>query len=189
MLLQGLVCMWLSQSCWVSQASDMWICGLTAEEFITDNYIRMCWKRNKPRTVWAGRCWASAYTVPRAPCTPDSHSSPHRASLSLKGQQRKHWNPGEPKWASLLFLTLQLPCFSFLHYTFHTFNFNFAEHTIDFLYIYIYRVKNICLQVLKVLNKSKYIYFMEVWIAKNKVHKFWKHACSLTKLGNCGFAE
>lgn len=46
-----------------------WICGLTAEEFITDNYVRMCWKRNRPRTVWAGRCWASAYTVPPAPCS------------------------------------------------------------------------------------------------------------------------
>lgn len=76
------VCMWLSQSCSVSQASDMWICGLTAEEFITDNYVRMCWKRNKPRTVWAGRCWASAYTVPRAPCTPASHTLPPPPGLS-----------------------------------------------------------------------------------------------------------
>lgn len=32
----------------------------------------MCWKRNKPRTVWVGRCWA--YTVPCAPCSPASNN-------------------------------------------------------------------------------------------------------------------
>lgn len=72
--LQGFVWMRLAQSCSVSQVSDMWICGWTAEAFITDNYIRMYWKRNKPRTVWAGRCWASAYTVPRALCATASHA-------------------------------------------------------------------------------------------------------------------
>lgn len=39
-----------------------------------------------------------------APCSLHSsltHSNPHRASLSLKWQQRKHWNTGEPKSASL----------------------------------------------------------------------------------------
>lgn len=82
---------WLSS---VSQASDMWICGLTAEEFITDNYVRMCWERNKPRTVWAGRCCAAAYTVPHAPCTPASHTTAPTGPLqSWKGQKnkKKHW--------------------------------------------------------------------------------------------------
>lgn len=77
-----------------------WICDFAAEVFITDNYIRMCWKRNKPRTVWVGRCWA--HTVPRARCSPASNRpAPAGASRSLKGQQRKHGSTAEPKSARL----------------------------------------------------------------------------------------
>lgn len=74
--------------CVVSQASDMWICGLTAEEFITDNYVRMGWKRNKPRTVWAGRCRASAYTVPCAPCAPCTPAHTLELPLGLPELER-----------------------------------------------------------------------------------------------------
>lgn len=110
------------KTCLVSQDSDMWLCGLTAEEFITDNYIRMCWKRNKPRTVWAGRCWASAYTVPHAPCTPASHTPAPTGPLWAWKGSRENTETPESLNQLLLFLTLQPPYISFIHCTFHTFN-------------------------------------------------------------------
>lgn len=74
---------WLALSCSVSQAYDKWLFCLTAEEFITDNYIRMCWKTKKPQTVCNGRCWASAYTVPCAPCALDFHFPPRVSKCEM----------------------------------------------------------------------------------------------------------
>lgn len=98
-------------SCRAKTGPLRWICDFAGEVFITDNYIRMCWKRNKPRTVWVGRCWA--HTVPRARCSPASNrpapAGPHRA---WKGSRENTEAP--PSQNRLIFDSSPCPSFSSL---------------------------------------------------------------------------
>lgn len=88
-----------------------WICDFAAEVFITDNYIRMCWKRNKPRTVWVGRCWA--HTVPSARCSPASNSPAPAGPLGAwKGSRENTEAP--PSQNRLVFDSSPCPSFTSL---------------------------------------------------------------------------
>lgn len=88
-----------------------WICDFAVEVFITDNYIRMCWKRNKPRTVWVGRCWA--HTVPSARCSPASNSPAPAGPLGAwKGSRENTEAP--PSQNRLVFDSSPCPSFTSL---------------------------------------------------------------------------